>query len=660
MRPIISRRMGGRLQIVLIAFFSLIAALTVGLNTVVTSRVINDYLSDAEDERVARDMDLAQAFYQLKLDEIAAISHRLVLDPWVVQNLTAASQGTDDAIKIIDQQITNKITVLALGGTHFIAVLDAGGEIIAGRVLSPDGILSPVITHGNWGQLPIVEQVLTSGQERAATEIIPAEFLAQVGLDGQAYIPLMDTPLAAPQPFDPREGTAGLALTGVSTMEDEGGRKVGAVLAAYLFNNDFTLVDRIKEVAGVDTVTIFFGDLRVSTNVMTENGDRAVGTRISRAVRDVVLGSGQDYVGRAFVVNEWFITHYVPLRDHQNQVVGSLYVGARVSAFENLVNTFNNRVALIALICVVLAGVIAVPIARMITRPIAELVEANRRLAQGDMLVRVRPYGNGELGVLGRSFNNMVETLHQTQQELLHKEKLASMGQLAAGVAHEINNPLGTILLFSDVMYKEAGKSDPRRDDLKMIINEANRCKNIVADLLNFARQQQVNAQETDIHALLDQVIEGVCLGSNFEGVKIIRHYDPAVPMIMADSDQLRQVFVNLLNNAAEAMSSGGSVTLTTRPVGVQWIEIKVSDTGCGIPIENLGKLFTPFFTTKSLGKGTGLGLSIVYGIIKMHRGQINVQSTVGEGTTFTITLPVNLPRLEPATVNARIEEVIG
>ena len=169
-----------------------------------------------------------------------------------------------------------------------------------------------------------------------------------------------------------------------------------------------------------------------------------------------------------------------------------------------------------------------------------------------------------------------------------------------------------------------------------------------------------MNAQETDIHALLDQVIETACLGSNFEGVEIMRHYDPAVPVIMADSDQLRQVFVNLLDNAAEAMPSGGSITLTTRPVGVQWIEIKVSDTGCGIPAENLGKLFTPFFTTKVLGKGTGLGLSIVYGIIKMHRGQINVQSTVGEGTTFTITLPVDLPRLEPAGVNARIEEVIG
>jgi two-component system NtrC family sensor kinase len=653
MKHFISTLLGGRLQIVLIASFSLVAALTVGLNTVVTSRVINDYLVAAEDERVARDMDLADAFYQLKLDEVAAISHRLVLDQWVIQSLPAASQGQAEALRIIDQQITNKITVLALGGTHLIAMLDPEGNILVGRVLSPEGELSPILTQGNWGQLPIVEEVLSTGKEQAATEVIPAEFLAQVRLDSQARISLIDTPLAAPEPFDPREGTAGLSLTGVSPLRDEDGQVVGAVLAAYLFNNDFTLVDRIKEVARVDTVTIFFGDLRVSTNVMTEKGERAVGTRISQAVRDVVLGQGRDYVGRAFVVKEWFITRYEPLRDHHDQVVGSLYVGARESTFQALVHSFSNRAALIALVCIVLAGVIAVPIARFITRPIAELVEANRRLAQGDMTVRVPTYGNGELAVLGRSFNSMVETLHQAQQELLHKEKLASMGQLAAGVAHEINNPLGTILLFSDVMYKEAPKGDPRRNDLKMIINETTRCKNIVADLLNFARQQEVLAQTTDLHALLEQVIERVSPQPAFEGVEIVRQFSPDLPTIQADPAQLQQVFVNLLNNAAEAMAKGGTITLATRPVDGQWVEIKVSDTGYGIPDENLGKLFTPFFTTKALGKGTGLGLSIVYGIIKMHRGQIAVQSQVGQGTTFTLMLPVRLPEGQSAPTGA-------
>ena len=147
-------------------------------------------------------------------------------------------------------------------------------------------------------------------------------------------------------------------------------------MSVYLFNNDFTLVDRIKEVAGIDTVTIFFGDLRVATNVMSEQGKRAVGTRISEAVHSVVLSAGRDYVGRAYVVNEWFITRYAPLRDSRGTVVGSLYVGARESAFLQLVHNFNKRVVVIALVCIFLAGVIALPIARFIFRPIDELVQA--------------------------------------------------------------------------------------------------------------------------------------------------------------------------------------------------------------------------------------------------------------------------------------------
>lgn len=644
MRRQITRLMGGRLQIVLIASFSLIAALTVGLNALGSSRVINDYLTHAEDERVARDMDLAEAFYQLKLDEVAAISHRLVLDQWVNDNLEQAQVGQTQAIDIIDQQITNKIAVLALGGTHCILVLDADGRILVGRTLTDDGNLSPVITSGSWAGLPILDSTLVSGRETAATEIIPAEFLAQIGLDEQGSIGLIDTERAAPTPFDPREGSAGLALTGVAPLKGPEGELRGAVLTIYLFNKDYTLVDRIKEVAGVDTVTIFFGDLRVSTNVMTESGERAVGTRVSQAVHDVVLNQGRDYVGRAFVVNEWFITRYVPLKDYLQHVVGMLYVGASVATFENLLRNFNLQVAVIALVCILLAGVLAVPISRLITQPIQELVRANRRLAGGDMDVRVEPFGTGELAVLGESFNAMVATLHQTQQELLHKERLVSMGQLAAGVAHEINNPLGTILLYADIMRKDAAEGDPQAQDLDLIISEVTRCKRIVADLLNFARQQQIAAQPVDLHALIDAVIEKVRRQPSFTGVQIVRNYAPDLPVITADPDQLQQVFVNLFDNAAEASEQPGTITITTQTLAGDGVQIEISDTGCGIPPEHLGRLFTPFFTTKQVGEGTGLGLSIVYGIIKMHRGQIQVSSEVGVGTTFTITLPAHLP----------------
>ena len=438
-------------------------------------------------------------------------------------------------------------------------------------------------------------------------------------------------------------------------MRDRDGRACGAVLSAYLFNNDFTLVDRIKEVAGIDTVTIFFGDLRVSTNVMTEQGRRAVGTRVSQSVRDVVLNQSSTYVGRAYVVNEWFITRYEPLLDHLGQVVGMLYVGARESSFLRLVHNFNKRVAIIAFICILLAGIIAVPIARFITRPIDQLVKANRRLADGDMTVRVEAPGEGELAMLSRSFNTMVETLYRTQQELLHKENLASVGQLAAGVAHEINNPLGTILLFAEVMNKEIAADDPRREDLKMIISETIRCRKIVSDLLNFARQQEVLAQECDIHDLIEQVIEGISHKASFKKVTVLRQFSPQLPAIEADQAQLMQVFVNLLDNAVDAMPAGGTITIRTRLIDSQRLEVMISDTGCGISEENLGKLFTPFFTTKPVGKGTGLGLSIVYGIIKTHRGQITVSSQLGQGTTFTVILPVMLSQqhLPPASSSA-------
>lgn len=649
MKHILSRLFKGRLQAVLIASFSLIAALTVGLGTLVTSRVINNYLAAAEEGRVARDMDLAKAFYQLKLDEVAAISHRLVLDPWVVENVPAANLGQSQSIQVIDQEITNKITVLALGGTHLITVLNQEGDIITGQVLLPNGSLKTVPGGENMMALPIVSQAYSSQKDLASTEVIPAEFLQPIGLGQQASIQLLQTPRAAPVPYDPREGTAGLTLTGVSLLKDQSGKVIGAVVTAYLFNNDFTLVDRIKQVAGVDTVTIFFGDLRVSTNVMTESGERAVGTRVSQAVRDVVLTNAKDYVGRAFVVNQMYITRYIPLYDHNGTIVGMLYVGALVSAFDALVHTFNEQVGIIAFVCIILAGIIAIPIARLITQPITELVEANRRLAHGDMTVRVQPSGSSELGLLGTSFNNMAETLQHAQQELLHKDRLASMGQLAAGVAHEINNPLGTILLYSDILYKEMPGDDPRRDDLKMIIDETNRCKTIVADLLNFARQHEVMAKVMNLHDLIDETLKGMLKKPSFDGIRVEKNYDPDLPFIMADSDQLRQVFIILLDNAAEAIDASGAITISTRPVDEHWVEIRIKDTGCGIAEENLGKVFTPFFTTKPLGEGTGLGLSIAYGIIKMHRGQISLQSIVGEGTTVTITLPMRQPLSDPS-----------
>jgi two-component system, NtrC family, sensor kinase len=404
--------------------------------------------------------------------------------------------------------------------------------------------------------------------------------------------------------------------------------------------------------------------MRVSTNVMTESDERAVGTRVSEDVYERVLVQGLDYVGRAYVVDNWYITRYEPLRSHAGEVVGSIYVGARESALQQLSTSMSNQVALIALVSIVLAGVIAIPVSRIILRPIAEMVRASRRVAQGDMTARVQPRGQGELAVLGRTFNsmveglqesqqkllrafeNMAETLQETQKELLQKEKLASMGQLAAGVAHELNNPLGTILLYSNVVYKETPENDSHREDLQRVIAETNRCKSIVRNLLDFARQNQIMARPTELNDLLRRLTTEQAPNPKFQNVRIALDLDSEVPAIQADPLQLTQVFINLLENGAEAMETkgGGTLTVKTRlaPLG-QGVRVSVTDQGMGISEENRAKLFNPFYTTKPVGKGTGLGLAIVYGIVKMHRGQIQVQSEEGKGTTFTITLPLKL-----------------
>lgn len=239
--------------------------------------------------------------------------------------------------------------------------------------------------------------------------------------------------------------------------------------------------------------------------------------------------------------------------------------------------------------------------------------------------------------------SRMHRELQETQAQLIQSEKLASMGQLAAGVAHEVNNPLGTILLCSHMLLRGGTPDSERIPALRMVIDEATRCRTIVSGLLNFARQGKLNLREVQLNDVLRDSLALVEKQPSFAQVTIDLSLDPMLPIIEADPSQLKDVFINIVVNAAEAMPGGGRLTVTTVPVGCESVEVSIADTGCGIPEENLSKVFQPFFTTKQIGQGTGLGLAIAYGIVKMHKGQISVQSHLERGTRFTVTLPCRI-----------------
>jgi len=231
------------------------------------------------------------------------------------------------------------------------------------------------------------------------------------------------------------------------------------------------------------------------------------------------------------------------------------------------------------------------------------------------------------------------QALEQAQAQLIRTEKLASIGQLAAGVAHEINNPLGTIMIYAHLLLKNLDKDNPMREDVELIISEANRAKEIVQGLLSFARETKLKPGPVNVNDLLEDVLGLVVNQSLFHNIRIEKKIDEELPTIVADETKLKQVFLNIILNAAQAMEGNGRLIITTTK-DKKYIKIRIQDTGPGIPPEVMANLFSPFFTTKE--KGTGLGLAISYGIIERHKGKIDVETELGKGTVFTICLPLD------------------
>jgi len=291
-------------------------------------------------------------------------------------------------------------------------------------------------------------------------------------------------------------------------------------------------------------------------------------------------------------------------------------------------------------------------LARTIMQPMTSLVRATENLARGNLQERVElDRAPPEIAVLGKAFNTMVASIRerdeqlqqQTQEELMRSDRLAMIGQLAAGVAHEINNPLGSILLFSRLLLQQAPREGVMRENLHRIEKETKRCHTIVQSLLEFARQREPQVELLHVNGILDSTVQLFESQFLFHNIEVVRDYQPDLPQVRADPAQVQQVFMNIIINAADAMKGKGTLTITTRSADAdKQVVISISDTGCGIPPEDIERIFDPFFTTKGVGHGTGLGLSLSYGIIQRHGGSLRVNSEVGVGTTFVAVLPAS------------------
>jgi signal transduction histidine kinase len=273
-----------------------------------------------------------------------------------------------------------------------------------------------------------------------------------------------------------------------------------------------------------------------------------------------------------------------------------------------------------------------------------EVVDGHRGL---DVHFDSRDYD--EVYELAESFNRMMGYLTKSEEErkemeerVLQADKLASIGRLGAGVAHEINNPLSLILGYTNMLRKECPDTGQTKEDLDIVYNNARLCKKIVEDLLYFSRQTKTDRVPTDINAVAESVLVPMEETLNGGGIMVIRDYDPALPLLAADGDKLKRVFTNLLLNAFQAMRPGGRLTVSTSSDKERnGVRIVFSDTGSGIPDDIKDKIFEPFFTTKPPGEGTGLGLAVSYGIVKEHKGELSVISEKGKGSSFTLWFPL-------------------
>ena len=376
----------------------------------------------------------------------------------------------------------------------------------------------------------------------------------------------------------------------------------------------------------------------------------------------------------------------------ETSVLGVLDIVYSLEDFNSKLRTSTLGIAGVSLAFIVIASLlVGFLVHRLVYLPLRDLESGAQRLSTGNLDQPIPVRSSDEFGKLASSFNAMTDALRNSREELresartleqkvekrtrelrraqaetMRGEKLASVGLLASGVAHELNNPLTGILTFSHLLREKMPDKSPDADDMDLVIRETKRCAAIIKRLLDFAREKQPEKKFTDLNQIITDTVRIVEQPAHLRDIEIVLDLDRSLPPIWIDADQVKQVIMNMVVNAQHAVEEKGNITIRTRRAldprisaaeAKPMVAISIIDTGCGISEKNLKRIFDPFFTSKDVGRGTGLGLSVSHGIVEAHGGLIEVESNVGEGSTFRIFLPLTPPSAES---ESKISEAVS
>lgn len=561
-------------------------------------------------------------------------------------------------------------------GLDFLYLINGRGDVLAS---------SPPLQHQPRSDWPIIVSALSGQVPATGVDIFGNDELAAISpaLAERARLDLVPTPNAVPT--DRSTETRGMVVHAASrAMLPDGG--AAALVGGTLLNQNLEFIDTINDLVyraaslpegSQGTATLFLDDVRISTNVRLFEGRRALGTRVSAAVRSAVLGEGRTWLDSAFVVNDWYISAYEPLVDSYGKRVGMLYVGFLEKPFSEA--KYQTLVIIVAAFIAITAATVPIflrwatsifmPLER-VTATITEVERGNlsartRMPVLGDEIGRVAVHldslldqiqerdrqlreWNEELNVRVRERTRDLEhanlKLEATTKQLIMSEKLAAIGEITAGVAHEINNPIAVMQGNLDVIRSVFGAdADKAKVEFRLLDEQIHRISQIVTKLLQFARPEEY-AGYVERHAPASVISDCLPLVQhllNKTEIAVVRD-DRANRLVLMNRNELQQVLVNLIVNAIHAMPDGGALTLRSFDAerdGHRGVAIEVADTGIGMSTEVIEKIFDPFFTTKRR-QGTGLGLSISQTLIERQGGQITAESRVGSGSTFTVWLP--------------------